>query len=403
MDILSKISSLVKYKKIGIVIACKNKSGYEIFYYQMLKRGNSVDICYSLEGLTSFDKIEGHPEKYPTILCIQGSCLVQRMMNGSYTDIQQNIPNILIDDYLIELDETNAGEKLVALCRKEQLESILGEDTFQHIPIHGISLGFIEIGKYLPLFAEQIKSFEFEGNCIHFKSNEILEIRKNTSVNDTDYFFADKQRKAPEILALAAGLTYFTGRTWSTFQITDIKVKIKEFTAERLSSFILYYLGAAMFVLLLLNFLLFDHYNTKRDQLGIESSGIATIKTEISKLKTDLNVKKQFIQQNNIPDNFAFAFYTDRLASLVPEGVGFTELSVCPPTNKVKEDKVIGFQANTIRLIGTADNSTTFSIFLEKINKSSWVSKIKKQVYTENSENDNADFELEILLKNAIN
>jgi Tfp pilus assembly protein PilN len=402
MDLLFKISSALRYKKIGIVVACKKKSGYDMSYYQMVKKGNSVDTCFCQECVDSFDEISVQPEKYPTILCIQGTGLVQRMMNGGFADIKQNIPNINIDEYVIELDETNQGEKLVALCRKEQVESILNLAVLQRIPLHSISMGFIGISKYLMLFSEDANSFGFGGSSIHFKSNEIVEIRKNISLDSEDYFFAGKLRKASEILALAAGLNYFTGKTWNNVLMPGIKEKVKEYTARRITSFILSYVVAVMFVLLLFNFLLFDHYNTKRDQLEIESSGISTVKNEINRLKNDLSVKRQFIQQNDIPDNFAFAYYADRLASFVPEGVGLKELAVCPVINKVKEDKVIGFQSNTIRVIGIADNSATFSIFLDRINKSLWVSKIEKQVYNYNNDNDNADFELEILLKNAI-
>jgi Tfp pilus assembly protein PilN len=401
MDPLLKISSAIKYRRIGIIVVCKKIPAYDISYYQMLKKGNSVDICFSQEGLSSFDQIDVESKKYPSILCIQGSGLVQRMMKGSYADIRQNIPNINIDEYLIALDESNQSEKLVALCRKEQIESILGEAALQRIPVHGVSLGFLEISKYLQLFSGEDSTFNFEGNALHFKDNEILEFRKNVKEKAEDYFFAGKPRKASEILALAAGLTYLTDRIWNTFQMPLLKEKIKEYTAERLASFIFYYLGTVMFVLLLLNFLLFDHYNTKLDQLGIQSSGVALINNEINQLQSDLSVKKQFIQQNNVPKDFAFAFYADRLASYVPEGIEFSDLSVCPVINKVKENKVIGFQSNTLRVTGTAPSSTTFSIFLEKLNKSSWVSKLEKQVFNYNNDNDNADFELEILLNNA--
>ncbi len=401
MNILLKISSVIKYKKIGIVIVCKRKSDYDISYYQMLKKGSSVDICFAQEGLNSFIEIGKGAEKYPTILCVQGSGLVQRMMSGSYTDIKQNIPNINTEEYLIELDQTNQDEKLVALCRMEQVESIFDADTLQRIPLHGISLGFIGISKYLQLFSKEVHRFDFEGNTIHINDNKILDIKKNITESSNYYLFADKERKASEIIALAAGLTYFTDKTWNTFQMPVINEKIKEYTAAGLCSLILYKLGSIMFVLLLVNFLLFDHYSAKRNQLEIESNGIETIKNEINQLQSDLNVKRQFIQQNNVPENFAFAFYADRIASCVPQGIEFTELSVCPVTNKVKEDKVIGFQSNTLRLNGNATNSIPFSKFLDKINKSTWVRKLDKQVYNYNNANDNADFELEILLNNA--
>jgi len=113
-------------------------------------------------------------------------------------------------------------------------------------------------------------------------------------------------------------------------------------------------------------------------------------------------VQHQFIQQNNVPANFAFAFYADRLASYVSDDIGLSELSICPVDSKVKEDKVIAFQSNTLKVTGTAPNSAAFSTLLEKINKSAWVKKLNKQVYVFNNETDDASFEIEIELNHAI-
>ena len=403
MNILLKISSAISYRKVGIIIVCRTKSSYDISYYQMLKKGNSVDISYCQEGLKSFEEIDFQAEKYPTILCVQGTGLVQRMMAGSYVDIKQSIPNINTDEYLIELDETNPGEKLVALCRKEQVDTILGEDSLKRIPIHNISLGFINISRYLQLFAEEIKCFEFEGSAINLSENRILDITRNVNSNTVqDYFFADKNRKASEILALSAGLAYFTRKKWNTFQIQSIDEKIKEYTASRLSTFILYNMGAILFLLLLINFFVFDYYHTKHEELEVNAGGMISMQNEINRLQSDLNAKHQFIQQNNVPANFAFAYYADRLASYVSDGIGFSELSVCPVESKVKEDKVIVFQSNTLRVSGTAPNSVAFSNFLEKINKSSWAKKLNKQVYVFNNETGDASFEIEIELNHAI-
>ena len=402
MNILQKISSVITYNKIGIVVVCTKKSSYDISYYQMLKKGYSADICFAQEGFKTFDEIDVQSEKYPTILCIQGTGLVQRMMSGSYDDIRQNIPNINTEEYLIELDETNQDEKLVALFRKEQVETIMHEGSLTRIPIHDISLGLVNISMFLQLFIEGLDCFEYEGNAIYFNENKVLEIRKNKSSNTELYFFAGKSRKATEILALAAGLSHFSGKTWNVFKLDNINEKVKEYTASKLSFFIIYYLGATLFVLLFVNFLLFDHYNTRRNELEVDSQGITAIQNEISQLQADVSIKRQFIQQNNVPQDYAFSFYADRLASFVTDGIRLTELSVCPVKNKVKEDKVIVFQNKTLHIAGIAPNSTAFSSFLEKINKASWVKELNKQVYEYNNENDNADFEIEIVLNNAI-
>ncbi|HLN74521.1 MAG TPA: hypothetical protein VK205_14610, partial [Prolixibacteraceae bacterium] len=180
-----------------------------------------------------------------------------------------------------------------------------------------------------------------------------------------------------------------------------ISENIKELTASRLSTIILYYLGTALFILLLINFILFDHYNSKETQLQEEYQGIANLQNEITQLQSELKVKKQFIEQSNVPENYAFAFYADRLACCAHDGISFSEVAICPVLGKVKKDKVIGFYNNTLHVVGTALNSTTFSIFLEKINQSAWIKKINKQVYVFDNENDNAAFELEIILNDA--
>lgn len=402
MNILLKISSAVTSGKIGIIVVCTRKSAYDISYYQMQKKGSSVDICFFQEGLKSFSEIEAQSGKYPTILCVQGTGLVQRIMSGSYTDIKKNIPNINIDEYLIELDETNPGEKLVALYRKEQVEALMCEDSLMRIPVHDISLGFVGVSRYLQLFAKGIDCFEFEGSMIYFGEDKVLEIRKNKTSPDIEYSFAGKNRKASEVLALAAGLTYFTGKTWNTFQLDGINERISEYTASKLSTFILSYFGATLFVLLLINFLVFDHYHSEHNELEIDSKGITAIQNDISQLQADVNVKRQFIQQNNVPQDYAFSFYADRLASFVSDGIRLTELSVCPVIGKLKEDKAIIFKSNTMHVTGTAPSSAAFSIFLEKINRASWVKQLNKQVYGYNNEDEDANFEVEIVLNDAI-
>ena len=402
MNLLLKISSTISYKKIGIIVAIRKKTDFDISYYQMLKKGNSVDICYAMEGLKSFDDIDFQAEKYPTIMCIQGIGLVQRLMTGNYTDLKQNIPNINTEDYLIEFDKANPENRLIALYRKDQIDCILNEKVLGRIPVHNISLGLVNTSRYLKLFPKETKSFEADGNVLVISENEIQEIQKNTTSDDSYYLFAGKTRKASEILALSAGLNYFTNKGWNTHQIKNIEKRIKEYTALKLSTFILYYLGATMFALLLINFLVFNYYNASRETLELESLGVSTIQNEINQLQSDFNTKKQFAQQNNVSGSFAFAFYADRIASLADEGVKFLELSVCPVAGKVKEGKVISFESSLLRVRGNAPSSETYSDFLEKIKESSWVKKLNKQVYTFNNETKSADFEIEIELDHAI-
>lgn len=402
MNLLVKISSFIGYKKIGIIVAMWKNSDLDISCYQMSKSGNSVDIIYSQEGLKSFGEIDPQFRKYPTILSIQGTGIVQRIFQGTYSDIQQNIPNINSEEYLIELEDTKGDSKLVVLARKDHIDSILNEPSLMPFPIHDISLGLTHICKFLSLFSKETISFEIDGNTLVLFENKIQELQKNKLPEKTNYFFAGKSRTSFEIVALSAGLNYFTNKQWNGFQIRNIAAQIKEYTAHKFSMIILYYLGAALFFMLLINFLVFDFYQKKRETLELESDGVEMIQKEINQLQSDLNAKKQFIEKNNVPENFAFAFYADRIAACVDLGIELSELSVCPIVGKAKEDKAIAFQSRILKLKGTAPNSTSYSALLEKVKNSLWTKKLNKQVYSFNNEKEKSDFEIEIELNHAV-
>jgi Tfp pilus assembly protein PilN len=402
MDTLLKISSAFKYNKIGIVVICNKKTGYNVSFYQLIKKGNSVDICYEQNDLKSFEEINLKSINYPVILNFQGIGLVQRTIAGANMDIQQIIPNIKADEYLMELDESNPDVKLVVLCRKDLIENILENSELERLPIHSISLGLYGVSKWLNLFSEEVNQFDIEGNTLHFKNDKIIKIQKNENENDQHYSFAGKIRKPSEITAIASGLLYFTKNRWNTFQIHSIKEKIREYTASRISLFLICYLGTTIFLLLLVNFFLLESYSSKSLLLENDLHDFVMIQNEIAHLQTDINVKKQFIQQNSVSEDLAFSFYIDRLAAGMPERIYLSKLSVSPIDGKVKDGEAIKFQRKIMHLKGTATDPVIFSIFLRKINESSWIKKVQKQIYSFNNENNNGDFELEILLNDEI-
>lgn len=402
MNLLLKISTAINYKRIGIIVVVRKNDDLDISYYQMSKSGNSVDICFSQTGLKSFADIDYRIKKYPVILTIHGAGIVQRVLPENYSDIKQSIPNINQDDYLIELEGSQDENKLLALYRKDQIESILGVPQVNFIAVHDISLGFIHVCKYLHLFSKDTNSFEIAGNNLVLFENRIKAVQKNNHSGTSEYIFAGMNRNASEITALSAGLNYFTNRSWNTFNLSKIEERIREFTASKISNFILYYFGAALFILLLINLLIFDSYQKQHESLEVESGDVVMLQNEINQLQSELNAKKQFILQNDVPENFAYAFYADRIAAFVDQGVELSELAICPIVGKPKEDKIITFQSKVLKIKGIAPNSTSYSAFLENIKNSHWAKKLNKQVYMYNKETQESDFEIEIELNHAI-
>jgi len=401
MDLLLNISSVLKYRKIGIIRAEKCKTGFEISYYQVFKRRNTVDTCLVQERMASFKDIPLPAEKIPNILCLQGNGLVQRIIDSGADDIAQSIPNIEPEEYLIQFDELSDSKKLVALFRKEQLAVILDDPELARIPVYGLSLGFAGMLNFIRLFDSRTGEFTCGSNSLLIEGGKITGVEKNRQTDSRQYMFAGKERTSGEILALAAALNFYTGRRDEGAQLSGLKQQIKEYTAKKLSGYIMKYAGAGLFLLLLINFLCFDHFSKKLNRLNTESQEVVKLQSELKELREDFRQKKQFISQNNVPENYSFAFYADRLASFTAGGIRFSELSVCPVAGQIKEDKVITFRGNILQVKGTSPDPAVFSIFMERINNAKWVSKVNRQIYQYNTEHNNAEFELEIVLNNA--
>lgn len=402
MNLFLNIASVLKHKKTGVLLLNKGRETMELSYYQLQKKGSSVDICFSQQNINSVESIDPVAEKVPNILCIQGIGLVQRVVDKNCDDINQSIPNINQEEYLVLSGGSPGNKKLIALYRKEQLNDILSDPGLTRIPVTGISLGFDGVQEFLQLFENQNMEFIAGLNSLLIENGEIKNISKCISTGTNTYAFADKQRNANEILALCTGLQYFIKPTSESFKIQWIKEQTSEFTARKVSEYILRFVGAGLLVLLLINFLLFDSYNKQLNQLSIEAQEIVELQTEIKELRDDLTLKKQFVSEDNVPGNYSFAFYADHLASYVEDGVRFIELSICPVRGKIKDDKVIEFTGNTLVVKGTSPNSAVFSKFTGKINEANWVKTVEKQVYSYNNENMHAEFELEIILNDAI-
>ncbi len=401
MDLLLNIASVIKYRKIGIVVTGRYKSGLEISYYQVNRRNNSVDTCLVQEGIASFKDIPLSAEKVPNILCIQGNGLVQRIIDPGPDDITQSIPNIEPEEYLIQSDELPDSKKLTALFRKEQLRSVIDDPEFERIPVCGISLGFTGLQNFMPLFNGRTNEFDCGGNLLLINDGMIAGVKKSRQTVSRQYRFAGADRTPGEILALSAALNFYTGRQEKGASLPELKQKIREITAKKLSEYMIKYAGAALFILLLINFLCFDHFSKKLNRLNMESQEVIKLQSEIKGLREELIQKKQFISQNNVPENYSFAFYADRLASFTAGGIRFSELSICPAAGKIKEDKVITFKGNTMQVKGTSPDPAVFSSFMEKINNAGWVAKVNRQIYRYNTDHNNAEFELEIVLDNA--
>ncbi len=404
MSLLINIAQRIKYRQLGVVLVHRYTSSIETSYYVLNRTKGKIDITFKQECISSPENLPAFSKSIPHILCMQGIGVVHRIIDGQISDLKQNIPNINIDEYYTERQYLSEQYNLAVLFRKEQLIELIHSDSYSMFSFIDVKLGFSAIKNYIHLFEENTTHFVSGLTSLSFSNGIITGIEKVSSFSmQEQYRFGGETYTANEILALCCGLNYFTSQSIVLSPELDLLTnEIESFTAQRIVSWIFKYGGIGLFFLLVINFLWFSNLNAQLDKLGYEAQSRAQLMQTLTDLDTDLKVKKDFVASNNILQDYAFAFFADRISSLASGEIQFSELSVSPVIGKIKNDKPIEFAGGTLHLLGVSKNSSAFSSFLDKIKQASWVDEIKKQVYQYNNERNNAEFEMEIVLSNVV-
>lgn len=405
MSLLINIAKKIRCRQLGVVLIHRYPSSVETSYYILKREKGKIDIKFRQESISSLENVPAFTKSIPHVLCLQGMGIVHRIIDGQTSDLKQNIPNINLDEYFTDLEYLSDQHNLAVLFRKEQLIEIIHSDAYSKLSFIDVRLGFSGLQNCIHLFEDSTTHFISGLNSLCFTNRVITGVEKISSLSEKkQYQFGGETYSADEILALCCGLSYFTGQYAVSFQGQGLLTKqIESFAAQRIVSWIFKYGGIGLFLLLLINFLCFSRLNAQLNELGYEAQSRSQLMQTIADLNKDLKVKKDFVTSNSISQDYAFAFFADRISSLASVEIQFSGLSVSPVVGKIKNDKPIEFAGGTLHLLGVSKNSSAFSSFLDKIKQASWVDTIKKQVYRYNSENNNAEFELEIVLSNVVN
>jgi Tfp pilus assembly protein PilN len=152
------------------------------------------------------------------------------------------------------------------------------------------------------------------------------------------------------------------------------------------------------FTVLLMNYFVFDHYNSRYNGLSSELTEYQGFLVSYTNLKEELAEKKELLQETGMSESSKASFYIDRIAASVPKGIQLESLETNPMLRKKTGDKQIKFNIGVITVSGTSKKSTVFNDWLKSITELDWVEKVEKFTYNkpEDSQNALAEFYIEI-------
>ncbi|MEL6809719.1 MAG: hypothetical protein AAFP76_00095 [Bacteroidota bacterium] len=260
----------------------------------------------------------------------------------------------------------------VAVCRKEEVESIIRKAEVNHFHVLGFHLGFTSLKALLPsLSYDELPTQRFS---ITLENQEIGSFSLN---QENEHLFCHIQGveiHSHHILALSGLTGPLTNSKELLGNTTATSVDLKKLFLEK--AFFRNGLKLAVTLLLVIvmgNLFFFNQFRKKYQQLDAEASLISTQQRTIKTKTETLELKESIVKNILNSDHSKSSFFINRLVSGKPPSVVFSEIHYQPLERNPRPDKAIQYRKGTIVLSGESGSKEAFSQWIETLEAEDWI------------------------------
>lgn len=148
-------------------------------------------------------------------------------------------------------------------------------------------------------------------------------------------------------------------------------------------------------VVLLLNFLTYNHYHSLADSLQQRPETGSGLSDQLKELRSKVSERKSFLETSGLMNNTPFAWYADQLAHSMPDGIQLSRLAFAPRM-KLPEEDTIAFATSQVELAGNCSESSTLNSWLQLLKTQQWIRSATIRTYEKDPGNSRGDFILDL-------
>lgn len=310
--------------------------------------------------------------------------------------VYKAFPNINIDDFYFEV-LTQKNIHFISVCRKSYVDSLI--DKYTNLKLFIINLSF---GNNL---IETVTNFVNQHEVC--SSNSKIELVNSQVIRISKSVEQTKNYNINGIEVSSNYLLPFCGALQTILKNNSVRTNLNikkdelqhNFKQTRFFNSFLKIGGLFVLVLLLVNFLYFNYYFKKVNELTEISKINESTKKQIVSLNEVVTKKKKMTDDLLKNSSSKTSFYIDRISHSIPNSILLTEFNYQPLLKKIKAENIIELQNYKILVSGTSNESDLFSNWINQLEQKSWISKVEISEYGESS-NNNSHFKIKIYLIN---
>jgi len=362
----------------GIEISTYN--GTDNYLVSALQKGQkelTIDSQFEAESINLIS--EKLPKKQHVFLTINTSNVLFKKVTTSNTNqnaiLNAAFPNINTQDFYYEIISGNNNTSFIALCRKNYVDTIIDDFKAKNIFVTSFSLGnnlITEITDFVNL--KSIKS----SNALVTLDGKITDINITDVINNREEYNVNGLLTLSRyVLSLSGALTSFLN---TNNRVTNSEEKVyslfEDFKHQILFKKVLQGSLIVFLAALLINFFLFNHYFNKVNELQ-QTAQVNTINKN-TVLSLDEKLKKtQKLATDILKSNASkSSFYINEIITGIPNSILLSELNYQPLQKRIKKNKTIQLENNTIIISGISSKSDLFYNWTNQLENYDWVKKL---------------------------
>lgn len=393
---------LVKSEICSVEVAFSDNG--TVFHYTHLKnKNNKLEVVYtaSSEKLEFPKNIEKN--KVPVLLIANGKGIILKKNTLSENSeqnfeelIRTNLPTINTYDFFVQLFKTSNNSAFIALCRKEQLNSILEELKNKKIEVANILIGATAINGLKPLWSD-FNSVPTTFHSIELTNSEVDTI--STAANELSKIKIDDiDLDSFHTIGFAAGLSYLTQRKISETNSAElVEVENKHLEKNKFRVLMISCVAIA-FVIAITNVFFYTTYFDKNNKLETELSVYQGKYEQINQLLSDYQQKKGLIENAGILNKNKLSEYADRIGGTIPHEVVLSELYFNPKNDdEESEDSLVTFYNKQLILKGNCNKSMIINEWVNVLKMQKFVKDVSLEKFSYNNEGILPNFEIKIV------
>lgn len=396
---------LEKYYRInqavGVDIQIRQDGTLLIHACRISATGDQLDIVQKVSDLNGVDELKKHfATKTRIAINLNGKGILHRQLERTAeinaVNFGKLLPNADFNDFYIQ-HFVSGDQSFVSVIRKTEADKWIEQLINKGFLPLTLSLGPFAVQNIIPQLNIYGNELTFNGHILQRNDEQnwtkyetdAMALNPFTLKIETEgihetlilpYAVAFQLVLATQLDLIKADVVSLDGALQK--ELTDNQLKVKGFLVL-----------TVLFLLLLVNFLLFSSLNTANAKLSEQVSRSAQSTTDIQQVSEQIQQKEALLKTLGWEGNINKSVLIDQVASLLPLEITWREATVDPiDVAESRIQKSMIFYSRRIQIKGVSEKIIPVNEWMARIKTRSWVKNVQLDSYTFNNESNTGQF-----------